>query len=92
MIFSRHLVFISFALLGWAVGDLFCLPQAYASRGYVAIAIDSRYHGERASSKTTYQDVCILYLNFVFLVDGSNYFFNMILMDFAILLYGLWAQ
>ena len=37
--------------------DLF---QAYASRGYVAIAIDSRYHGERATNKTTYQDVGIL--------------------------------
>jgi predicted esterase len=32
------------------------LLVAYASRGYVAIAIDSRYHGERANSKTTYQD------------------------------------
>jgi len=36
---------------------LFCLFQAYASRGYVAIAIDSRYHGERASNLTTYRDV-----------------------------------
>ncbi|KAM4074536.1 hypothetical protein ACB094_10G100800 [Castanea mollissima] len=35
------------------------LLEAYASRGYVAIAIDSRYHGERASSKTTYQDALI---------------------------------
>ncbi|KAF2304458.1 hypothetical protein GH714_031677 [Hevea brasiliensis] len=33
------------------------LLEAYASRGYVAIAIDSRYHGERASNKTTYRDV-----------------------------------
>ena len=75
MIFSRHLVFISFALLGWGVGDLFCLPQAYASRGYVAIAIDSRYHGERASSKTTYRDVCMLYLNFVFFCTQFKLFF-----------------
>ncbi|XP_023535291.1 uncharacterized protein LOC111796769 [Cucurbita pepo subsp. pepo] len=30
------------------------LLEAYASRGYVAIAIDSRYHGERAKNKTTY--------------------------------------
>ncbi|KAM3195179.1 hypothetical protein ACQJBY_071325 [Aegilops geniculata] len=30
------------------------LLEAYASRGYIAVAIDSRYHGERASSKTTY--------------------------------------
>ncbi|KAF6164428.1 hypothetical protein GIB67_025254 [Kingdonia uniflora] len=32
------------------------LLEAYASRGYIAIAIDSRYHGERATSKTTYAD------------------------------------
>ncbi|CAH8353493.1 unnamed protein product [Eruca vesicaria subsp. sativa] len=31
--------------------------EAYASRGYVAIGLDSRYHGERADSKTAYQDV-----------------------------------
>jgi len=31
--------------------------QAYASRGYIAVAVDSRYHGERASNKTTYLDV-----------------------------------
>ncbi|KAM3207776.1 hypothetical protein ACQJBY_062821 [Aegilops geniculata] len=30
------------------------LLEAYASRGYIAVAIDSRYHGERASIKTTY--------------------------------------
>lgn len=39
----------------------FCLIigffQAYASRGYVAVAIDSRYHGERANSTTAYKDV-----------------------------------
>ncbi|CAL5394849.1 unnamed protein product [Camellia sinensis] len=33
------------------------LLEAYASRGYMAVAIDSRYHGERASSVTAYQDV-----------------------------------
>ncbi|EMS55378.1 hypothetical protein TRIUR3_07550 [Triticum urartu] len=33
------------------------LLEAYASRGYIAVAIDSRYHGERASSKTTYIEV-----------------------------------
>ncbi|KAL8107122.1 hypothetical protein AgCh_023784 [Apium graveolens] len=32
------------------------LLEAYASRGYIAIAIDSRYHGERASSLTTYRE------------------------------------
>ncbi|KAI9190882.1 hypothetical protein LWI28_000199 [Acer negundo] len=35
------------------------LLEAYASRGYIAIAIDSRYHGERASSKTTYRDALV---------------------------------
>ncbi|XP_068653033.1 uncharacterized protein [Aristolochia californica] len=35
------------------------LLEAYASRGYVAVAIDSRYHGERASSKTTYIDALV---------------------------------
>uniref|UniRef100_A0A0D9WM83 Peptidase S9 prolyl oligopeptidase catalytic domain-containing protein n=1 Tax=Leersia perrieri TaxID=77586 RepID=A0A0D9WM83_9ORYZ len=32
------------------------LLEAYASRGYISVAIDSRYHGERASSNTTYID------------------------------------
>lgn len=35
------------------------LLEAYASRGYIAIAIDSRYHGERASNITTYQDALV---------------------------------
>ncbi|XP_065851379.1 uncharacterized protein [Euphorbia lathyris] len=35
------------------------LLEAYASRGYIAIAIDSRYHGERATTKTTYRDALI---------------------------------
>ncbi|OAY54276.1 putative hydrolase YtaP [Manihot esculenta] len=35
------------------------LLEAYASRGYVAVAIDSRYHGERAGNKTTYRDALI---------------------------------
>ncbi|KAG2301330.1 hypothetical protein Bca52824_029981 [Brassica carinata] len=33
--------------------------EAYASRGYVAIGLDSRYHGERADSKTAYQDALV---------------------------------
>ncbi|XP_037462697.1 putative hydrolase YtaP [Triticum urartu] len=32
------------------------LLEAYASRGYIAVSIDSRYHGERASHKNTYTD------------------------------------
>ncbi|CAI0408491.1 unnamed protein product [Linum tenue] len=35
------------------------LLEAYASRGYVSIAIDSRYHGERAHNKTTYRDALV---------------------------------
>ncbi|KAK7311792.1 hypothetical protein RJT34_10150 [Clitoria ternatea] len=35
------------------------LLEAYASRGYVAISVDSRYHGERATSTTTYRDALI---------------------------------
>ncbi|KAL9227295.1 hypothetical protein vseg_003000 [Gypsophila vaccaria] len=35
------------------------LLEAYASRGYVAIAIDSRYHGERATSQTTYREALV---------------------------------
>ncbi|KAK5825114.1 uncharacterized protein LOC108484311 isoform X1 [Gossypium arboreum] len=35
------------------------LLEAYASRGYVAIGVDSRYHGERASSLTTYRDALV---------------------------------
>ncbi|KAL2543561.1 alpha/beta-hydrolase superfamily protein [Forsythia ovata] len=35
------------------------LLEAYASRDYIAVAIDSRYHGERASSLTTYKDALV---------------------------------
>ncbi|XVF48577.1 hypothetical protein PTKIN_Ptkin03bG0201700 [Pterospermum kingtungense] len=35
------------------------LLEAYASRGYVAIGVDSRYHGERASRLTTYRDALV---------------------------------
>ncbi|KAI7752715.1 hypothetical protein M8C21_010690 [Ambrosia artemisiifolia] len=35
------------------------LLEAYASRGYIAVAIDSRYHGERAKNKTTYEDALV---------------------------------
>ncbi|XP_048331953.2 uncharacterized protein LOC125423016 isoform X1 [Ziziphus jujuba] len=35
------------------------LLEAFASRGYISIAIDSRYHGERARNKTTYRDALI---------------------------------
>ncbi|XP_028802206.1 uncharacterized protein LOC114757351 isoform X3 [Neltuma alba] len=38
---------------------LYLTTEAYASRGYVSIAIDSRYHGERAQSTTAYQDALI---------------------------------
>ncbi|KAL3745278.1 hypothetical protein ACJRO7_014398 [Eucalyptus globulus] len=35
------------------------LLEAYASRGYIAVAVDSRYHGERASSLTTYSEALV---------------------------------
>ncbi|KAL6556617.1 hypothetical protein OROGR_005905 [Orobanche gracilis] len=35
------------------------LLEAYASRDYIAVAIDSRYHGERARNLTTYQDALV---------------------------------
>ncbi|RZC15629.1 hypothetical protein D0Y65_009120 [Glycine soja] len=35
------------------------LLKAYASRGYIAISVDSRYHGERATSATAYRDALI---------------------------------
>ncbi|KAK6912725.1 Peptidase S9, prolyl oligopeptidase, catalytic domain [Dillenia turbinata] len=35
------------------------LLEAYASRGYISIAIDSRYHGERAKNLTTYRDALV---------------------------------
>ncbi|CAJ1973873.1 unnamed protein product [Sphenostylis stenocarpa] len=33
--------------------------EAYASRGYIAISVDSRYHGDRATNTTTYRDALI---------------------------------
>ncbi|CAK8568842.1 unnamed protein product [Lathyrus sativus] len=35
------------------------LLEPYASRGYVAISVDSRYHGERAKSANTYREALI---------------------------------
>ncbi|KAI3781545.1 hypothetical protein L2E82_11562 [Cichorium intybus] len=35
------------------------LQEGYASRGYITIAIDSRYHGERAKDSNTYQDALV---------------------------------
>lgn len=35
------------------------LLEAYASRDYIAVAIDSRYHGERAQNLTTYRDALV---------------------------------
>ncbi|KAM0938571.1 putative peptidase S9, prolyl oligopeptidase, catalytic domain, alpha/Beta hydrolase [Dioscorea sansibarensis] len=35
------------------------LLEAYASRGYIAVAIDSRYHGERASGANTYLEALV---------------------------------
>ncbi|CAI9262569.1 unnamed protein product [Lactuca saligna] len=35
------------------------LHEDYASRGYIAVAIDSRYHGERAKTPTAYEDALV---------------------------------
>ncbi|KAI3781540.1 hypothetical protein L2E82_11557 [Cichorium intybus] len=35
------------------------LQESYASRGYITIAIDARYHGERAKDSNTYQDALV---------------------------------
>lgn len=35
------------------------LLEAYASRGYITVAVDSRYHGERAKNLTTYNDALV---------------------------------
>ncbi|KAL7586434.1 hypothetical protein Lser_V15G39473 [Lactuca serriola] len=35
------------------------LLKDYASRGYIAIAIDARYHGERAKTPNTYQEALV---------------------------------
>ncbi|KAK4388850.1 hypothetical protein Sango_2222000 [Sesamum angolense] len=35
------------------------LLEAYAARDYIAVAIDSRYHGERARNLTTYRDALV---------------------------------
>ncbi|PHU07583.1 hypothetical protein BC332_24072 [Capsicum chinense] len=49
-----------------SIKDIF-FSQGYASRGYIAVAIDSRYHGERATSITTYRDVSILLYAYVYI-------------------------
>ncbi|KOM28661.1 hypothetical protein LR48_Vigan561s005100 [Vigna angularis] len=36
------------------------LLKAYASRGYIAVAVDACYHGERAMYTHAYRDVCDL--------------------------------
>uniref|UniRef100_A0A7N0T9U0 Peptidase S9 prolyl oligopeptidase catalytic domain-containing protein n=1 Tax=Kalanchoe fedtschenkoi TaxID=63787 RepID=A0A7N0T9U0_KALFE len=35
------------------------LLEAYASRGYISVAVDSRYHGERATTLTTYREALV---------------------------------
>ena len=62
--------FLGCVNLSWIInirlmGIVTFIFQAYASRGYIAVAIDSRYHGERASSLTTYRDVCPWHCDFV---------------------------
>ena len=48
------------------------LLQAYASRGYISVAIDSRYHGERASNEeATYIDVTYLTMGTSYIIFVS---------------------
>ncbi|XP_020552885.1 uncharacterized protein LOC105171670, partial [Sesamum indicum] len=42
-----------------SLGTYFQISQAYASRDYIVVAIDSRYHGERARNLTTYRDALV---------------------------------
>eukprot|EP00249_Psilotum_nudum_P018751 c26946_g1_i4 orf=191-1288(+) len=35
------------------------LLEAYAARGYVSVAVDSRYHGQRANSQTCYRNALV---------------------------------
>uniref|UniRef100_M1A3M6 Uncharacterized protein n=1 Tax=Solanum tuberosum TaxID=4113 RepID=M1A3M6_SOLTU len=63
------------------------LLEGYASRGYIAVAIDSRYHGERATSITTYRDVSILPFAYVYiqLADiEKNFPLQMLMQQWAI--------
>ncbi|KAI3938658.1 hypothetical protein MKW92_043792 [Papaver armeniacum] len=48
------------------------LLEAYASRGYIVVAIDSRYHGEQAKNMTTYKDsMCLSHLSSPFALVES---------------------
>ncbi|KAK7410366.1 hypothetical protein VNO78_01095 [Psophocarpus tetragonolobus] len=51
------------------------LLKAYASRGYIAISVDSRYHGERATN-TTYRDFKLM-INFVQKYNGILLFLDL---------------
>jgi hypothetical protein len=47
--------------------------QAYASRGYIAISVDSRYHGERAKDAATYRDVCVCFALFMLFYEAVTW-------------------
>ncbi|XVE53724.1 hypothetical protein DITRI_Ditri03aG0025400 [Diplodiscus trichospermus] len=63
------------------------LLEAYASRGYVAIGVDSRYHGERASGLTTYIDALISSwkngdtMPFIFDMHFNSFKFSIVVWD-----------
>ena len=62
---QNHLNLYFCFLLYWKLKERLwfaLLCKAYASRGYVAIGLDSRFHGERADSKTAYRDVKSLFM------------------------------
>lgn len=49
--------------------------QAYASRGYIAVGVDSRYHGERATYKTAYRDVMNELVHYLLLLGLVRWLF-----------------
>lgn len=53
---TSSLAFNSFVDDSLMCNTIFTL-QAFAARGYVAVAIDCRYHGERAASLNSYNEV-----------------------------------
>jgi dienelactone hydrolase len=57
---SRRPVVIAMHGTGGSKNDMLSLCQKLAARGFIAIAIDGRYHGERATTKGAY-DAAILH-------------------------------
>ena len=56
---GRRPVVIALHGTGGSKTDMLALCRQLAARGFIAVAIDGRYHGERASSKSDYQDAMV---------------------------------